>query len=460
MVAASSFADVDAGFSIIIKLVTILFTMLALFALALIEVAIDTKKHAKLTLVKNVTQLCAGIEIWWMLGVGFAFGDVDEGFIGDENFGGDDYQIESFADTWFLTCALDGLFGICAVYAINGIISERCNHTTYILLSVLVMGWVYPCVVAWGWGNGWLNYQVDDMLFRDDSGAGTVHLLAASMGLVGTLFLGPRHGRFKSHTLSYKVNGEERQRILEPDEVTGHYSLVYATLGLLMVWAALLAIGGYGGVDPMHAARGYCNTLVAGCSGGLAALLIRTCTDRDFGMHFGGILYGVAAGCISMAACPLRVDVYEAFFIGLIGGALYALFEIGIGKCACIDDPLDGLGYHGVCGAWGLLAAGFFDENEGVFHDGDGSLIGLQFLGMVVIFAWGVFWAVLFFGIMKLTGALRMPEDVECLGLDYADMGWNGYKLKGDISSSGHARQTSTEVQEMKGIAEPDKNED
>jgi len=144
-----------------------------------------------------------------------------------------------------------------------------------------------------------------------------------------------------------------------------------------MVWAALLAIGGYGGTDPMHAARGSCNTLIAGSAGGLSALFVRTFRSRDMGLHFGGILYGVAAGCISMAACPLRVDTYEAFWIGLIGGVIYAFTMIAIGKCGLIDDPLDGLGYHGACGAWGLIAAGFFDENEGIFHDGDGTLLGL-----------------------------------------------------------------------------------
>ena len=69
-------------------------------------------------------------------------------------------------------------------------------------------------------------------------------------------------------------------------------------------------------------------------------------------------------------------------------------------------------------------------------------------MGIVVIFAWGAFWAILFFGIMKLTGALRMPEEVEVLGLDYADMGWNGYKLKqGNIAASAGE---ANEVKELK----------
>ena len=41
-----------------------------------------------------------------------------------------------------------------------------------------------------------------------------------------------------------------------------------------------------------------------------------------------------------------------------------------------------------------------------------------------------------------------MPEEVEVLGLDYADMGWNGYKLKqGNIAASAGE---ANEVKELK----------
>jgi ammonia channel protein AmtB len=93
----------------------------------IIEVAIDRPKHGKFTLVKNLTMMCTGLTIWWIFGLGFAFGDVED-FIGKENFGGDDYEPHSLGDGMFMKCALDGLYGVACLFAINGFISERANY--------------------------------------------------------------------------------------------------------------------------------------------------------------------------------------------------------------------------------------------------------------------------------------------------------------------------------------------
>jgi Amt family ammonium transporter len=68
------------------------------------------------------------------------------------------------------------------------------------------MGWVYPVVVAWGWGGGWLakGEDFDDIAFVDQAGAATVHLLAGTIGLIGTIILKPRLGFFKEHSIKYR----------------------------------------------------------------------------------------------------------------------------------------------------------------------------------------------------------------------------------------------------------------
>jgi Amt family ammonium transporter len=179
--------------------------MVALTSLVIIEVAINRPKHGRYTLVKSVTGMCIGITIWWLLGLGFAFGDVEE-FIGSENFGGDDFDINSLSGGMFMKCVLDGLYGIACIFAINGFISERANYQAYLFIAIIVTGWVYPIVVAWGWGGGWLakGEDFDDLTFIDDAGAATVHLLAGTIGLVGTIFQKPRHGFYKEHTITYK----------------------------------------------------------------------------------------------------------------------------------------------------------------------------------------------------------------------------------------------------------------
>jgi Amt family ammonium transporter len=138
-----------------------------------------------------------------------------------------------------------------------------------------------------------------------------------------------------------------------------------------------MAIGGGGGSDGMLAARGACNVLVAGASGGITALVLCTVKSRSVDDHTAYMLYGIAAGSISMSGCPTSVEVYEAFWIGLIGGALYSLFTKVVTHKLGIDDPLEGTSYHFICGLWGTMCTGFFEERNGIFHEGDGTLFGL-----------------------------------------------------------------------------------
>ena len=67
-------------------------------------------------------------------------------------------------------------------------------------------GFVYPVVVAWTWGNGWLN----ELGFKDFAGSGVVHLTGGISGLVGALIVGPRIGKFKA--IRPDVVGEEKNQ--------------------------------------------------------------------------------------------------------------------------------------------------------------------------------------------------------------------------------------------------------
>ncbi len=52
---------------------------------------------------------------------------------------------------------------------------------------------IYPVVSAWSWGGGWLS----GLGFIDFAGAGPIHVLGGTTGLIGTLYLKPRLGIFK-----------------------------------------------------------------------------------------------------------------------------------------------------------------------------------------------------------------------------------------------------------------------
>jgi Amt family ammonium transporter len=53
-------------------------------------------------------------------------------------------------------------------------------------------GLIYPYVVAWTWGGGWLS----NIGFDDYSGAGIVHFCGGSSAVAACIILGPRLGKF------------------------------------------------------------------------------------------------------------------------------------------------------------------------------------------------------------------------------------------------------------------------
>jgi Amt family ammonium transporter len=51
---------------------------------ALVECGSIRFKNANSILIKNLFDACVGCVAWWLLGFGFAFGNVDGGFIGTD----------------------------------------------------------------------------------------------------------------------------------------------------------------------------------------------------------------------------------------------------------------------------------------------------------------------------------------------------------------------------------------
>lgn len=54
-------------------------------------------------------------------------------------------------------------------------------------------GFIYPIIVAWTWGGGWLSAKG----YSDFAGSGIVHMTGGFAGLIGAAILGPRLGVFR-----------------------------------------------------------------------------------------------------------------------------------------------------------------------------------------------------------------------------------------------------------------------
>ena len=132
------------------------------------------------------------------------------------------------------------------------------------------------------------------------------------------------------------------------------------------------------------------------------------------------IINSVMVGCVSITASCNHVGLLSAMMIGIIGCIFYLSFRKLFIRLE-IDDPLEASIIHGICGFWGTLAVGFFDNTEGLFETGSWRQLGIQILGAASIIAWVGLNTVLFVVLAKKGNRYRVGEIYEIIGMDTLD---------------------------------------
>lgn len=102
----------------------------------------------------------------------------------------------------------------------SGCLAERCQVSAYLWACFLLSSIVYPLVVHWTWGGGFLG----GLGYSDFAGSGIVHMVGGLFGLVGAKILGPRAGRF-GHIREAKEASEFRP-----------HNVPLVVMGTLILW--------------------------------------------------------------------------------------------------------------------------------------------------------------------------------------------------------------------------------
>jgi Amt family ammonium transporter len=132
-------------------------------------------------------------------------------------------------------------------------------------------------------------------------------------------------------------------------------------------------------------------------------------------------LNGALAGLVGITAGCANVSPTSSVIIGLIAGVL-VVFSVLFFDRIKVDDPVGAVSVHGVCGAWGTLAAGLF--NIGGFST---KIIGVQLLGIGAAFIWAFGAAFILFKLIDMTIGLRVSEEDELMGVDIVEHGGHAY---------------------------------
>ena len=133
-------------------------------------------------------------------------------------------------------------------------------------------------------------------------------------------------------------------------------------------------------------------------------------------------LNGTLAGLVAITAGCNNVLPTGAVILGFIAGVLVVISVMFFDRVLKVDDPVGAVSVHGVCGAWGTLAAALFNA-EGVTL----KMLGVQALGVVVCFFWAFPAAYILFKMINATIGLRVSPEEELEGLDVGEHGIEAY---------------------------------
>lgn len=380
---------------------------------ALVEAGFTRAKNVANIMMKNMMDFALGTIVFWAVGFSFMYGDSIGSFIGFSNFFLSDAILPDgnlnswmYAD-WFF----QAVFAATAATIISGAMAERTNFIGYLAYTVFITGLIYPIVGHWVWGGGWLS----GLGFHDFAGSTVVHSVGAWAGLIGTMILGPRIGRY--------VDGKALP-------IKGH-SVALGTLGVFILWFGWFGFnpGSTLGAD-FSFARIAVTTNIAAAAG--AAVVMFLAWFHSGKPDLGYTLNGALAGLVAITAPCAVVSPTSALVIGAVGGVVMYFGTLLLEKSK-IDDPVGAIPVHGMAGAWGTLSVGLFAQApyttdfSGLFFGGGFSQLGVQLLGIVAVLVWtAVTSYIVFKSIDKVIG-LRVDEETEVSGLDKHEHGTVAY---------------------------------
>ena len=373
---------------------------------ALCEAGLTRAKNTGNILMKNLMDFCIGTPCYWIVGFGLMFGGtnaligtLDPFMQGVYDFGSLPTWVYAFFQTVF--CAT-------AATIVSGSMAERTNFKAYVFYSAAISLIVYPISGHWIWGGGWLA----QLGFHDFAGSTAVHFVGGVTAALGAYLLGPRIGK-------YDKNGK-------PRAILGHNMLAMA-LGVFILWFCWFGFNGGStvcltGDDAMTSAGLVVfNTNLSAALATLAAMIFTWARygKPDVSLTFNASLAGLVA---ITAGCDV-VDPFGAAIIGIVAGILVILSVEFFDKIVKIDDPVGAISVHGACGCFGTLAIGLFNTETGLFYGGGLATLGVQALGLVSVAAWVLVTMFIVFKVIDKVIGLRVPEQIEIDGLDFAEHG-------------------------------------
>ena len=357
---------------------------------AFLEVGTVRKKNQVNALVKILADFATSTVAYFFIGYSLAYGV--NFFAGvDTLMEKNGYELTKFFFLLTFAAAIPAI--------ISGGIAERARFNPQLIATFVLVGFVYPFFEGIAWNQafgiqGWLKATFGEE-FHDFAGSVVVHAMGGWIALPAVLLLGARYGRY---TKDGRMSAHPPSSI--PFLALGAWILTVGWFGFNVMSAQTLdKISGLVGL----------NSLMAMVGGTLVALLAGR---NDPGFVHNGPLAGLVAVC---AGSDLMHPVGALVVGGVAGGLFVVMFTLTQNRWK-IDDVLGVWPLHGLCGAWGGIAAGIFGSKALGGAGGIAFMPQLIMTGMAIVVA--LLGSLLVYGSLKAVIGLRLDQEEEYRGAD------------------------------------------
>lgn len=357
---------------------------------AFLEVGTVRHKNQVNALVKIMTDFAISALVYFFVGYQIAYGVnfFESAETLAENNG---YALVKFFFLMTFAAAIPAI--------ISGGVAERAKFYPMLVSAAMIVGVVYPFFEGIIW-NG--NYGIQDWLevtfgapFHDFAGSVVVHGVGGWVALAAITLLGTRNGRFRQGKL---------------------VAFAPSNIPFLALGAWILCIGWFGfnvmSAQTLDSISGLVavNSLMAMVGGVLTALIVG---KNDPGFIHNGPLAGLVAIC---AGSDLMHPI-GALATGAVAGVLFTLlFTWMQQKLHNVDDVLGVWPLHGVCGAWGGVAAGIFGSTN--LGGLGGVSLASQLVGTLMGIGIALLGGFIVYGVTKAISGIRLTEEDEFNGAD------------------------------------------
>ena len=369
-----------------------------------LESGLSRGKNSINVALKNVTDFGISVATFWAFGFAIMYGTSVSGLFGSKFFffttkvGG--YQ------SFFV---FQAMFVATAATIVSGAVAERLKFFSYVIITFVTSGLIYPIIGHWVWSLNFSNPDIKTgwlgkLGFIDFAGSSVVHSVGGWVALAIILIIGNRTGRFR----------DGRKKSFQGSNTP------LAALGALILWFGWFGFnGGANGAMDLRIPLILINTFLAGSAGLILSSIMGVYVMKKPEPMF--MITGPIAGLVSITASCAYVAPAEAIIIGAIGGFVSGSAIVLLDKIK-IDDVVGAVPVHLFAGTWGTISVAIFGDLEAMGIDKTPTeQLYIQLIGIVSIGAFCFIAAFLIFFTINSFYKLRVSKIEEDLGLNISE---------------------------------------